>query len=273
MELAPWHQYAADAAHYGGIEAEAQARMLPLIFELNALKKQDGAEEWKLLELQESIGELRGELAPLPMRVGKYVRLACERHLRDLEEGHERGLYFNEKAAAAAVRFYSLLTHNKGKWAGQPMLLEPWQQFIIASLFGWKRADGTRRYRESYVEVARKNGKSTLSSGVGLQLLAADGEAGAEIYTAATKKEQARIVFGDAQNMARKSVALRRSIQVQQHSIFAPATLSKMVPMSADANTEDGLNPHGIIIDEYHAHPNDALYSVLKSAFNRTVWN
>jgi phage terminase large subunit-like protein len=99
-----------------------------------------------------------------------------------------------------------------------------------------------------------------------LQLLTVDGEPGAEIYRAATKKEQARIVFGDAQNMARKSTTLLKKIKVQQHSIFAPATLSKMVPMSSDSNTEDGLNPHGIIIDEYHAHPNDELYSVLNSA-------
>lgn len=266
MELAPWHQYATDAVHYGTIEAEVQDRMRPLLFELNGLKKQPDADAERMEELVESIEELRGELRELPMRVGKYVRLACERHLRDLETGDERGLTFSEKAAGAAVRFYSLLTHNKGKWAGQPLTLEPWQQFIIASLFGWKRADGTRRFRESYTEVARKNGKSTFSSGVGLQLLVADGEQGAEIYTAATKKEQARIVFGDAQNMARKSTALGRFIKVQQHSIFAPSSLSKMVPMSADANTEDGLNPHGIIIDEYHAHPNDALYSVLKSA-------
>jgi phage terminase large subunit-like protein len=249
----------------GRAEAAVQEKLRPIVLKIRTLKK-DPEQEAQVAALERKAEPLRAQLRALPMRVGRYTWLAAERHLRDLEHGHERGLSFNEKVASAAVRFYSFLTHNKGRWAGQPLTLEPWQQFIIASLFGWKRADGTRRFRESYTEVARKNGKSTLGSGVGLQLLVADGEAGAEIYTAATKKEQARIVFTDAQNMARKSTALSRSIKVQQHSIFAPATLSKMVPMSADAKTEDGLNPHGIIIDEYHAHPNDELYGVLKSA-------
>jgi phage terminase large subunit-like protein len=263
--LAPWHQYAHDVVAAGRAEAAVQEKLRPIVLKMRQLKKEPGNEA-QVAALERKAEPLRDQLRALPLRVGRYTWLACERHLRDLEHGHERGLSFNEKVAGAAVRFYSFLTHNKGRWAGQPLTLEPWQQFIIASLFGWKRADGTRRFRESYTEVARKNGKSTLGSGVGLQLLAADGEPGAEIYTAATKKEQARIVFTDAQNMARKSVALSRTIRVQQHSIFAPATLSKMVPMSADAKTEDGLNPHGIIIDEYHAHPNDELYAVLKSA-------
>lgn len=635
MPLAPWHQYAHDAAAAGRAEAAVQEKLRPIVLRMRALEK-DEANAAQVAALGRKAEALRAQLRALPFRVGRFVMLAAERHLRDLEAGPGRGLRFDEKVAAASVRFFSFLTHNKGKWAGQPLTLEPWQQFIIASLFGWKRADGTRRFRESYTEVARKNGKalaldtplptpsgwttmgalkvgeaifdemgavcyvenatdvmhnhvcyevefsdgtrivadaghlwktdtrrngrpggkalkgikrsdfaqkeadkirtteqirtsllvdcpayvaqgkleynhrialsgplqlpdaalpvdpyvlgawlgdgssssarltasyadaeilehlsacgetvqegrssnpnsglyllgsagrggtshttslqarlrkltvlnnkhiplaylrasytqrlallqglmdtdgyasaagqcefttispalrdgfvelatslgykpsvktatatcngkdcglkyriqfwaykevpafrlsrkaarlkptperptragfrqivavhpvasvpvrcitvssasklflagkgmvpthnSTLGSGVGLKLLAADHEAGAEIYTAATKKEQARIVFSDAQNMARKSVALSKTIRVQQHSIFAPATLSKMVPMSADAKTEDGLNPHGIIIDEYHAHPNDELYAVLKSA-------
>lgn len=265
--LAPWHQYAHDAVAAGRAEAAVQEKLRPIVLRIGTLKKEKDADHSaQIAALERKAEPLRAELRTLPMRVGRYTWLACERHLRDLENGHERRLHFSEKAATVAVKFYSLLTHNKGKWAGQPLTLEPWQQFIIASLFGWKRADGTRRFRESYLEVARKNGKSTFSSGVGLQLLVLDGEAGAEIYTAATKKEQARIVFGDAQNMAKKSTALLKKIKVQQHSIFVPSTLSKMVPMSSDSNTEDGLNPHGIIIDEYHAHPNDGLYSVLKSA-------
>ncbi len=281
--LAPWHQYAHDVVAAGRAEAEVQDKLRPMVLRIAKLKKEQAEyEKAQLLTpgvegeakdrsreiggLERKLEPLRAQLRQLPMRVGRYTWLACERHLRDLENGHERGLSFNEKVAGAAVRFYSFLTHNKGRWAGQPLTLEPWQQFIIASLFGWKRADGTRRYRESYLEVARKNGKSTFSSGVGLQLLTVDNEAGAEIYTAATKEKQARIVFGDACNMAKKSTQLLKKIKVQKNAIFSPATLSKMVPMSSEAQTEDGLNPHGIIIDEYHAHPNDALYSVLKSA-------
>ena len=266
--LAPWHQYATNAAHYGSIEAGVQEKLRPILRRIENLKKDeldvDHAPE--IAALGRKAEAFRAQLRELPMRVSKYTRLACERHLRDLEDGHLRGLYFDEKAATKAVKFYGLLTHNKGRWAGQPVTLEPWQMFIEACVMGWKRADGTRRFRESYEEMARKNGKSTKLSGRGLSLLVLDGEPGAEIYTAATKKEQARIVFGDAQNMARKSTALLKKIKVQQHSIFVPSTLSKMVPMAADSNTEDGLNPHGIIIDEYHAHPNDGLYSVLKSA-------
>lgn len=262
--LAPWHQYAHDAVAAGRAEAAVQEKLRPVVLRIKALEK-DEANAAQVAALTRKADALREQLRVMPVRVGRYVMLACERHLRDLETGHLRGLTFSDKVAGAAVRFYSFLTHNKGKWAGTPLTLEPWQQFIIASLFGWKRADGTRRFRESYTEVARKNGKSTLGSGVGLQLLVADGEQGAEVYTAATKKEQARIVFGDAQNMARKSTALTM-LRVQQHSIFVPGSMSKMVPMSADAKTEDGLNPHGIIIDEYHAHPNDELYGVLKSA-------
>lgn len=266
--LAPWHQYATDAAHYGGIEAAVQEKLRPILRRIENLKKDESETDHgpEIAALGRKAEAFRAQLRELPMRVSKYTRLACERHLRDLEHGPARGLYFDEKAAGIAVKFFLLLTHNKGRWAGQPMVLEVWQQFYIACIFGWKRADGTRRFRESYLEVARKNGKSTLGSGVCLLLLVLDGEAGAEIYTAATKKEQARIVFGDAQNMVRKSSALLRKVKVQQHSIFVPSTLSKMVPMAADSKTEDGLNPHGIYIDEYHAHPDNGLYSVLKSA-------
>lgn len=246
--LAPWHQYAHEAAAAGRAEAAVQEKLRPIVLRIKNLKKETDADhEDQIAALERKAEAMRAELRQLPMRVSRYVWLACERHLRDLEHGHARGLYFDEKAATARVKFFSLLTHNKGKWAGKPLTLEPWQQFYIASLFGWKRADGTRRFREAYLEVARKNGKSTVGSGVCLLLLVLDGEAGAEIYTAATKKEQARIVFGDAQNMVRKSPALGKKVKVQQHSIFVSSTLSKMVPMSSDSKTEDGLNQHGAI--------------------------
>jgi len=115
----------------------------------------------------------------------RWVRLACERHLRDLESGPERGLHFDPGAAAMVLAFFSQLKHSKGEWAGQPFRLEPWQQFILWVLFGWKREDGMRRFRTSYLEVARKNGKTSLAAGIGLYLLLADGEPGAEIYSAA----------------------------------------------------------------------------------------
>jgi len=115
----------------------------------------------------------------------EFVRRAAQRHLDDMEHARERGLWFDRAAAEHVVRYFGFLRHSKGEWAGEPFDLEPWQQFILWMIFGWKRDDGTRRYRNAYVEVPRKNGKSTLSAGIGLYLLTADGEPGAEVYSAA----------------------------------------------------------------------------------------
>src|SRR5688500_12923740 len=100
--------------------------------------------------------------------VGNLVRLAVERHLRDLETGKERGLRFDRKAGQRVLDFFAHLRHSKGEWARQPFILAAWQAFILWVLFGWKRSDGFRRFRTAYIEVARKNGKSTLAAGVGL---------------------------------------------------------------------------------------------------------
>lgn len=113
---------------------------------------------------------------------GRLVRLACERHLDDLARGGGRGLWFDAEAADLAFRFIGLLRFSKGRWGGQPFVLQPWQHFLIGSLFGWKREDGTRRFREGHLEVARKNGKTEIAAAVGLKLMCADGEAGAECY-------------------------------------------------------------------------------------------
>ena len=97
--------------------------------------------------------------------VCRWVRLAVERHLRDLENGHERGIWFDEKAAARAIGFFSFLKHWKGEWAGTPIKLEPAQQFWLASLFGWMREDGYRRFRTGYLEIGRKKHQNNHSSG------------------------------------------------------------------------------------------------------------
>ena len=131
----------------------------------------------------------------------KFVRLAAKRHLRDLKEAHRRGLWFDPSAGQDVLDFFSLLRHSKGEFAKEEFKLEPWQQFILWVLYGWKRADGTRRFRSAYIEIARKNGKSTLCSGVGLYGLVADGEEGAEVYCVATKKDQAKLVFAEAEKM------------------------------------------------------------------------
>lgn len=196
----------------------------------------------------------------------QWVRLAVERHVRDLEDGGERGLWFDDAAAARAIQFFSFLKHSKGEWAGQPIRLEPWQQFLCWCIFGWKRADGLRRFRTAYVEVPRKNGKSTWASGVGLYLFDADGEPGAEIYTAATKRDQARITHAEATRMVKASPFLRKRIRVYKDNLNIEGTASKFEPLGRDADSMDGLNIHGAIVDELHAHPNRAVWDVLDTA-------
>jgi phage terminase large subunit-like protein len=194
---------------------------------------------------------------------GQLLRLACERHQRDLKAARGRGLRFDAQAAKRAIAFFSVLRHSKGEWAGQEFTLQPWQIFVIASLFGWRRADGTRRFRRAYIEVPRKNGKSTLVSGIGLYLFAADDEPGAEVYTAATKREQARIVHGEAMRMVKASPLLAREIGIFKDNLHVLDTNSKYEPLGADADTMDGLNIHGAIIDELHAHKTSAVVDVL----------
>ena len=195
----------------------------------------------------------------------RWVRLACERHLRDLETGDERGLRFDPGAAALVIAFFSQLKHSKGEWAGQTIRLEPWQQFILWVLFGWKRADGTRRFRTSYLEVARKNGKTTMAAGVGLYLLLADGEPGAEIYSAATKRDQARLSHAEATRMAKASGPIRQMVRVFKDNIHIPDTASKFEPLGADSDTMDGLNVHAALVDEVHAHKTRDTWDVLET--------
>lgn len=197
---------------------------------------------------------------------GRLVRLACERHLRDLETGHQRGLWFDNEAATRAIAFFGFLRHSKGEWAGRAFELSPWQEFVVGSVFGWKREDGTRRFRTAYNEVPRKNGKSTLSAGVGLYLAFFDNEPGAEVYAAATKRDQARIVWDEARRMVEATPQLRSRISVLTANLHSLATHSKFEPLGADADTLDGLNIHGAIVDELHAHRTRAIVDVLETA-------
>ncbi|GLQ31655.1 terminase large subunit [Litoribrevibacter albus] len=197
-----------------------------------------------------------------------WVNKACERFNRDLEGGVARGIFFDRDDAQHALDFYPLFTtHVKGALAGQQIELEPWQSFIIANLFGWKEAaTGKRLFRTAYIEVARKNAKSTLSSGLGIYMLAFDGEGGAEVYSAATTRDQARIVYADAEVMVRKSPALNKRLGVHKNNIHHINSASKFEPLSSDANTLDGLNIHCGIVDELHAHKTRDVWDVLETA-------
>lgn len=177
--------------------------------------------------------------------------------------------YFDAATAEAAVEFFPrFLRHSKGEFAGQPFRLADYQaKEIIAPFFGTKRRiDGLRRYRTCWLELPRKNGKSTLCSGVGILALVGDGEQGGEVYTAGTDKNQARIVFNEANNMIMASPELRKHCEVFKQSIYCSEFNSSLRPLSADAKTKDGLNASCLIMDEVHAYPNRDLYDVLHTS-------
>jgi phage terminase large subunit-like protein len=197
---------------------------------------------------------------------GKLVRLACQRHLDDLVNGKARGLIWDASAARHAVVFFGHLRHSTGEWANQPFELQSWQAFVIGSLYGWKRADGLRRFRTSYVEVARKNGKSVMLAGTALYALVADGEMGAHIYAAATTRDQARIIFGEAERMVNASPALRARVTRTVNNLAVLPTSSWFRPLSADASKMDGLNVHFAAVDEVHEHPNAEIIQKLNTA-------
>lgn len=199
---------------------------------------------------------------------GRPVRLACERHLRDVELGSLRGLWFDEYAANRAIRFMEMLKHSKGEWAGQPFRLGEWQIFIVGSVYGWKLPDGRRRFRIVHEEEARKNGKTTKNAGVALNGMVNDDEPGAEVYSAATKRDQARLCWDEAVRMSRSTPYLARTIVHSKSSLnlsYEP-TNSKYEPVGRDADTLDGLNPSTIIVDELHAHTSREMVDVLETA-------
>lgn len=202
-----------------------------------------------------------------------FVKQAVQRQLNDLRRwGPEGGdYYFDEKEASRPCWFIENLTHTKGELAGRAIHLEPWQCFLLTTLFGWKAKAGNRRFRSAYVEVSRGNGKSTLLSGIGLFCLCADHEPGAEVYSFATTREQAKIVFGDAQTMARGNRALQEAygLEVTAHALYVPATNSTFQAKSAEGSTLDGLNTHLAIIDELHAHKKRDVFDVVETSLGK----
>lgn len=202
--------------------------------------------------------------------VGKWARLAVERQLRDMADGPARGLVFDRAAAEKPMKFFGYLKHSKGEWGGQSFALEPWQQFILWCVFGWKTRNTAgqtvRRFKRVHEEVARKNGKSTKLAGIGLYLLVADGEPGAEVYSAATKKDQARITWAEADKMVKASPDLKKIVTGFRDSLVYDASGGRFMPLASDEDTLDGLNISGAIIDELHAHKTRKVYDVIDTA-------
>jgi len=207
----------------------------------------------------------------------KWVQLACQRQRDELKRwggGKDDPYVFVPDAAARVCRFVELLPHIEGPKAerGERLIIEPWQAFVLSTAFGWKVATTMRRrFRRSYLELPRGNGKSTLLSAVALYMGFADGESGAKTYSAATKKDQARVVFDVSQHMARRTPEFRAKfgVEVSAHSIHQISTASKFVPLSAEDDSLDGLNIHCAVIDELHAHKTRKLYEVLETGVNK----
>jgi len=201
----------------------------------------------------------------------QFTIKACKRHLRDLKRAATKSYKFKLSKAKAEKFCHAIeqFPHIKGKtWVGKKLVLEPWQIFIVVNVFGWvDKKTNLRKYRTVYIEVARKNAKSTLTSAIALCMLTIDDEPGAEIYSAATTRDQARIVFEDAQNMARRSPGFRSAFGVSVHAraISVLETSSRFLALSAEGSTLDGLNVHFGGIDELHAHKTRVVFDVIET--------
>lgn len=196
--------------------------------------------------------------------VCEHVRNAVARYVAD----RAAGWGFSETYAEHAIEFIEQLEHSTGEYAGRAFELEPWQAFIVWNLFGFLNEDGSRRFTRAYVEVPRKNGKSTFSSALMLYGLIADDEPAAQVYSAATKLDQAMMVFGESvrvcQNLPWLSEALTVNNSVNNRRILYGQSIYK--PLEWNPGKQDGLNAHFCCIDEYHAHPNDELYNVIRNS-------
>lgn len=205
---------------------------------------------------------------------GPHVRNACRRHLQDLMQGPERGLCFDLEAADYAFRYFeNVLMLSEGQFEGRKFELHPSQAFIIGSLFGWKGADGLRRFRRAYVEQGKGNGKSPLAGGLGLLGMTAAREAGAQIYSAAAKKDQAGILFADAVKMVKKSPLLAKRIEFaggegREFSMAHHASASFFRPVSRDTGrTGSGPRPFFVLVDEVHELPDRRIIEMLERGF------
>lgn len=209
-----------------------------------------------------AMGVVRGEIV-----AGPWVRLAGERHLRDLER---RDIHWDLEAARRAIGFFPAVLRLIGaEFEGLPFHLEPSQQFIVGSIFGWKRLDGMRRYRTAFVESGKGSGKSPFAAGIGHLMLVADGEARAEVYAAASKKDQARIIFNSAVAMRDLSPGLSKRLQASGRpphtwNLLDTKTNSFFRPLSSD-NKQSGALVHCALVDEIHEHEDPNTIDMLRA--------
>jgi phage terminase large subunit-like protein len=197
----------------------------------------------------------------------KWIKLACQRQLDDLQRKDWRWKW-DRKRAARICKFIEKLPHIKGRWKTKTITLEPWQIFHLTAIFGWVDGAGLRRFRKALIVVPRKNAKTTEAAGVGAYLFALDGEPGAEVYSAATTRDQAKISWEIAKKQIDRSPEFRDTygINCGAHAITIDSDLSVFKPLSRDADSLEGLNPHGAIIDELHAHKTREVFDVIDEA-------
>lgn len=201
---------------------------------------------------------------------GPKVRHACQRHLKDLELGPARGLVWDVEQANHAIGYFEdVLKLNGGEFEGVPFQVLGWQGFILGSLFGWLGADGYRRFRSAYIETAKGSGKSPLAAGIGLKGLTSDGEPRAEIYAAATKKDQAMILFRDAIAMVDQSPLLSMRLEKsgaagREWNLAHHESASFFRPVSAD-DGQSGPRPHIALLDEIHEHRNRTVVDMMRA--------
>jgi phage terminase large subunit-like protein len=197
---------------------------------------------------------------PPPPHVSPTEAGACE-----MPRGGEKfGAWFDVKAAQAAVDFFhTYLRHTEGEWWGRPFRLSAWQEKIVRSVFGWKRADGTRLVRQLYLEVPRKNGKTEFAAGLALLLLVADGEPAGQVYSMAVDKDQAKIVFNKAGTMVSLSPALSKAVEVYKTALYVAELMASFKPLSARPGGKHGFSPSGAVADELHEWPDGELHDVV----------
>lgn len=194
----------------------------------------------------------------------RWVKLACERQLNDLGRAGF-AWHFDTAKAARICDFIERLPHVEGKWKSKTIVLEPWQCFILTTLFGWVDDEGFRRFRKALTVIPRKSSKTTIAAAVALYLLAADKEPGAQVYSAAKTRDQAKISWEIARKMVQRSTGMRSrfGLDPMAHSIVRENEGSYYKPLSRDADSLEGLNIHGGIIDELHVHPDREVWDVI----------
>jgi len=198
---------------------------------------------------------------------GRLIKLAVDRHLRDLES---KDFYFDTETVQQVLDFCEICRHWKGTKAGERLILEEWQCFYIGSIFGWKLNNGRRRFRRTFMEVARKNAKTTMLALINLYHLMIENESGSQVYCAATKEDQARILVNDTGKIIESTPELRKRFKLFKYKdlitrVSYSATNSFVAALGRDSRTHDGFDPTMGNIDEFHEHPTTEILNVIVS--------